>query len=341
LPELNKKENYIAYDYAKNILRSLPENSILIMKKDVQLFALWNQQYARGQRPDAAIVSEGLASSPWYKAGFQMIHPDVALGPLRNAADWKIFIEQNPSRKIFFSPDAEYFHPDGYFEVPAGLLSGLERVKNNGLNHDLLNEIYPYRGKYNYKAYREFFSSDIIEDYARARIALARNYMDSGKNILARQEFEAALALQPLFPQVYNLIGYSYVAENNYASAAKYYKVGAEQYDQMLALAAQYNSLEDTINNIRKEAADVYIALGVCSEKNMNDEEALAYYNQALSMWPGQTRAYYNRSVIFWKRSDWQNVIRELEQALRIDPNYREAAYYLEMAKRKMAQPLH
>jgi tetratricopeptide (TPR) repeat protein len=335
LPELNKKENYIAYDYAKNILRSLPTNSILIMKKDVQLFALWNQQYARGQRPDCAIISEGLAASAWYKASFQKIHPDVALGPLRNAQDWKIFIEQNSSKKVFFSPDAEYFHPDGYFEVPCGILSGLEKAKNSALNQNLFNYIYPYRGKYNYTAYREFFSPDIIEDYARARIALARYYMDRSQNSAAREEFEAALALQPQFPQVYNLLGYSYVSENNYKLAAKYYAIGAKQYDKMLELAAQYNTLDDTVNGIRKEAADVYIALGVCSEKNLNDEEALAYYNQALSMWPGQTRAYYNRSVIFWKRSDWQNVIRELEQALRIDPNYREAAYYLEMAKRK------
>jgi len=134
---------------------------------------------------------------------------------------------------------------------------------------------------------------------------------------------------------VYNLYGYSYVAENNFKDAVSYYLLAAGQFAQLLDMAIQYNTLDEVKDGIKKEASDVYISLGVCSEKNNKDNDGLSYYSTAAEIWPGQAKAYFNRSVVYWKHGDWQNVIRDLEQALRIDPNYREAAYYLDLAKRK------
>ncbi len=133
-------------------------------------------------------------------------------------------------------------------------------------------------------------------------------------------------------------MAYAYVAENKYAEAEKYYRIAVEQSEKLYKMAEDYATLDDTKNSIRREIAETYISLGVSAEKNMRDDQALSDYSAALSAWPGDTRAYFNRSVIYWKRSDWPNVIRELEQALRINPNYKEAAYYLELAKRKMGQ---
>jgi len=334
--DLQKRDNLVAYDYAKNVLRSLPENSIVVMKKDVQLFALWNRQYVEGERKDSAVVGQGLSGSPWYQTAFARVHPDVGLGALRNASDWKTLAEMNPGKGLFFSPDADYSRPQGYVELPRGLLN-LVTPKTGTPDQFLLGEIFPYRGKYFYGDYREFFTPDIIEDYARAHIALGRYYMDEKRGPEARREFETSLRLQPFFPQVYSLIAYTYVAENNYPAASKYYREAAAQFDKLLDMAAEYNTLEDTRDGIRRDISDAYISLGVCSEKALKDDESLSYYSQATSVWPGQARAYFNRSVIFWRRGDWPQVIRELEQALRVDPNFKEAAYYLETAKRKAA----
>ena len=338
IPELNKRGNFIAYDYALNILRSLPQNSILVMKKDVQLFALWNQQYAQGKRPDSAIISQGLSASPWYKRPFARLHPDVALGPLRTPEDWKTFAAQNPSKRIFFSQDAEYTRPQGLTERPQGLIIEVERGKSGPAETALLDAIYPYRGQYFYTAYREFFTPDLIEDYARARIALARVYTETGAIAPARRQFAAALAFQPHFPQVYNLLAYSYVQENKYDTAKKYYLLAVLQFEETLRRAAAYNTLENVKQSISKDTAEAYISLGVCAEKSGMDSESLSYYSQALSAHPGAVRAYFNRGVIFWKRGEWAGVIRELEQALRVDPGFREAAYYLELAKKKAGQ---
>ncbi len=120
--DLQKRWNLVAYDYSKNILRSLPPNSILVMKKDVQLFALWNRQYVSGERKDAAIVGQGLSGSPWYQTPFAKLHPDVRLCPLRDATDWKTLVELNPGKEVYFSADADYARPDGFIELPNGLL---------------------------------------------------------------------------------------------------------------------------------------------------------------------------------------------------------------------------
>ena len=84
---------------------------------------------------------------------------------------------------------------------------------------NLPEEIFPYRGKYVYGDYREFFTPDLIEDYSRSRVSGARYYIDRKNYPEARHELEAALSFQPFFPQVYNLLAYSYVAENSYPAA--------------------------------------------------------------------------------------------------------------------------
>ena len=336
--DLQKRWNLVAYDYSKNILRSLPPNSILVMKKDVQLFALWNRQYVTGDRKDAAIVGQGLSGSPWYQTPFAKLHPDVRLCPLKDAGDWKALVELNPGKNVFFSADADYSRPDGFIELPTGLLCRIAPKGSKPDPQNLSDAIYPYRGEYVYGAYREFFTPDIIEDYSRSRVSAARYYIDKADYTAVRYELESAVCMQPFFPQAFNLMAYTFVTENKYQLAEKYYQIAVEQSEKLFKMAVDYATLDDTRDSIRKEISETSISLGVCAEKNMRDDQALSNYSAALVAWPGQTRAYFNRSVIYWKRADWPSVIRELEQALRIEPNYKEAAYYLELAKRKMEQ---
>jgi len=82
------------------------------------------------------------------------------------------------------------------------------------------------------------------------------------------------------------------------------------------------------------------MAWGVCAEKLGKADEGLSDYNAAIEMNPKNAKAHFNRAVVYWQRQDWQQVVGELQQALQIDPNYKEAAYYLNMLQQKIQKKL-
>jgi tetratricopeptide (TPR) repeat protein len=334
-PELDKRVNFVAYDYSKNVLRSVPPASVLVMKKDVQLFSLWNKQLVEHCRPDVAIISQGLAGSPWYIDKFNLLHKGVVIGSLRNGGDWKNLVENNADRQVYFTGDSDYTRPDGYDEEPDGLVNRVTKtIASDG--EVLLTAIYPYRGKFLYSAYREFFTPDLIEDYAHAYFSLGQYYVQAASYDRGRKLLSMAVGLRELMPVACNTIAYSYSAEGKWQQARSEYLVTVGQYEALQALAKQFNTLPEAQEGIARDLSDVYVSLGVCAEKLNDDEEALRYYATAIDVFPAKPRAYFNRSVIYWKRNDWTSVIRELESALRIDPGFKEAAYYLSLARQKM-----
>ncbi len=135
------------------------------------------------------------------------------------------------------------------------------------------------------------------------------------------------------FPFVYFQMGYMNFLKEDYKTAEKYYILAKKEYIKTIELAEKYNSLENIKIGLKKDLSEVYLHLGVVSERLGNDTKSFDYYSKAVQINPGLTKAYFNMAVLYWKRNDWRNVIRELENALAIDPNYQEARYYLERAK--------
>ncbi|MDI6642035.1 MAG: tetratricopeptide repeat protein, partial [Elusimicrobiota bacterium] len=115
----------------------------------------------------------------------------------------------------------------------------------------------------------------------------------------------------------------------------KYYILATQLYNKTLKLADKYNALPDVKQGIKNDLSEVYLHLGVVEEKLGKLENSLYYYSEAIKLNQNFTKAYFNRAVIYWQKHNWKSVIRELELALSIDPNYQEARYYLELARSK------
>ena len=333
IPELNKRKNFFTYDYVKNILRPIEKKSILVIKEDVQLFSVWYSQFVKNYRKDVITISQGLSGSKWYKDMIHRIYSDVLLFPLSTEENWTNFVNTNSDKKVFFSGDVEIPSLSLFNIYPVGIASLISKKEISDFYLKVLDELYVWRGKFRYEKYKEFFTPDLIEEYSKANFRQGNYYLKNGNYKLAEKYFLASSYYMENFPIVYFQLGYMNFLKGEYKIAEKYYLYAEKEYNFTLNLAEKYNSLEDVKKGIKNDLAELYLHLGVVYEKLGKDNISFDFYSKAISLNPFLTKAYFNRAVLYWKKNDWESVIRELESALEIDPNYQEARYYLERAK--------
>jgi len=63
----NRSKDFVARDFAINVLNSVPQNGILITYGDNDTFPLWYMQLAENYRTDVAVINEALFYSDWYR----------------------------------------------------------------------------------------------------------------------------------------------------------------------------------------------------------------------------------------------------------------------------------
>ena len=325
----DRRWDLVAHDSTANLLRSVPPGGVLVAKKDVQLFGLWYAQRVEGRRPDLRIVAQGLSHSPWYRASWRREGSPLSLGPLKAAEDWTSFAALNGPR-VFASMDADV--PPG---VPFGAPRGLAVPISTGTApSEAPWDFLVRRGDYRYEHRPDFFTSDLVNDHAVARQRLGSRYLDLGDDAAARRNLLAGWSMKQVFPEAGMFLGYLRLRSGDLRGARATYELTDELNERMLAFTREFHSLPEVTRSIAVSTAENRLNLGVVYEKLGDAGAAERLYLRALEADPGAAKAHYNLAVLYWNR-DWRRVIAELETALRIDPNYEEAAKYLAMARTK------
>ncbi len=333
---VSKRENFIGYDYSRNLYATLPFRSILVMQKDVQLFLFWARHYADGHRPDVAIVARGLSGSDWYQAMRKRSGETAYIGPLKTEADWAEMIARNPGRKLFAGWDQDVPPSTLYRQIPDGLARAVVSVNQGGTQilsrADFLKEFYVYRGRYRYTEQNEFFSSDLIDDYSKAHFARGvERSLQNPADPVALSDWNRCIVLNSDNPQPYYRRGFAGFANADYPGALRDFERSERLHETLFAKTQDYHSLPEVVNSVKTEWAEVLLNLGVAHEKAGDRERSEAAYLKTLRVKPDFARAHYNIAVLYWNR-DWAKAVLHLQEALRIDPTNPEARAYLPKA---------
>lgn len=320
---MDRRWSLRSYDFARDVLAAAPEGSIVVAKKDVQLYALWHYQALHGWRPDVSVIAQGLAGSPWYQADWKRRGTGPRLSSLRDEAGWAALTSSGAP--VYATHDAEVHGAAGAGARPRGLLQAVSpgAPEDDGSSWPLIVR----RGAYRYGATEDYFSSDLVDSYAVASYRRALRLHALGRPAEAEERFMDAWRMEWDFPELPVFLGYMSASGGRWAEAESRYALADELFARKLKMAAEFRALPDLIEALRRQAADAVTHRGVAAEKRGDKDAASIAYARALALFPlAQTR--YNMAVLTWGK-DWAATEQNLAEALRLDPDHAEARNYL------------
>ncbi|MBI4369883.1 MAG: DUF2723 domain-containing protein [Elusimicrobia bacterium] len=330
------RNNFYAYDYALNLMRSLPRGAAAVLHDDVQLFAAWEAHLNRGRRPDLRIVAQGLSGTLWYQNclknrwGYDnMILPSK----LETPEAWRSFMTANGHLNVFAGFETE-INADFVRRFSHGLAGRLCLEKDAFCAGALAQDLWPFlilRGPYRAHEEHFFFNQDIVEDYSRASFELGALWArEPGRRDQGLRYLKKALVMRLIYPQPAIGLAYEATSREDWPQAERWWRQSRRKIDQMLELAQEYRSLPDAVISLRQEKAYVLTSLGVARERQGAPLEEIARLHQeAAQADSSNVIAHYNLAATYWRQKNGPGAFQEFQTVLRLDPNHEEAKKYL------------
>ena len=170
---------------------------------------------------------------------------------------------------------------------------------------------------------------------SRARVSLAKAYVDEGFYDKAIAEAEKALAIDPENAQAYIALANAHNLNGQQAVAAGFYEKGLaiDPYD----LGARYNLavIKHSEGNFREAAAhlqkilsvddkyvNAYLAFGALAAQKGKGEEAIAFFKKAARLDPEDPVAYHNIGVTYGRMGKASDEIYWYQKAIATDRSY-------------------
>lgn len=214
------KHDATAENFSKNILDSVPINSILLLSTDTVLFDNQYYYYAYKYRPDIKLIHLFKLTQDYYWENLKKYFPDLSLKSEENQKNRMIsFIQQNQDKFTIFAPaDGDVIDKD-FIWLPHGLLmqyffkneatpsaTALKEVNNNlWLSYDN-----PLSGSL--KQYKNLFLADILRVFATAHKKNADYLYEHQFYNDALAHFNEAIVLNKKDIEGYIGLGKSYLA---------------------------------------------------------------------------------------------------------------------------------
>lgn len=322
-PYLDRHSLNITDLYANDILDSIPENSIVISKKDVPLFTLWYNRYVKNKRPDIEIVAQGLTGSKWYRDS--KINKNIKIIKLNEEKENWILFKKINERRVFATYDVQL--PPGIKTKPNGLTFEIE-PSDNSLDIKNLIKIANIDIK---KPYNDFFVKDMAKDYSFSITEYVSNLI--GYDLISENllEFNSkALILDEFNYKAYFNNGLIHSLHKQWEKALREFEKAKNTIESMIILEKKYKTGEENIKYLKNQLSYAILNIGVCMEKMGKRDIAGDYYLKAVETDPNSFHAHYNLAAYYWNK-DIKKAEEEFKKAVGINPYNPDAVRYLKL----------
>jgi tetratricopeptide (TPR) repeat protein len=307
----NKHKYYFAWDYGRNILKPLKQDSILITKGDAIMFPLWYLQYVEQMRMDVICVFSPYLHKRWHVNQLQQRYPEI-FGEKISSDDEKklktimlkkILYQVHLGRACYTLMDSKI--PDEFTLVPVGIFHQIVTDRNKEkIKEEVLNSMVEFniRGLHDPKIYQSDW---------RTRQEIIWNYASG-----------------------YNNYGFFYSIHNQTEKAIIAYKKAIEIKPEDVVfhinLAKTYlavDMIQDAIREFRfaiqlsPENADLYNDLGSIYGRCRMYKEAINMFNKAKQYSPSDIKSYRNIASAYYQLGEYRLAKKECIEGLKLMPN--------------------
>lgn len=227
------KHDQTAENYARDILKTVPQNGILMLSLDNPLFNTQYVHYCLGERPDVDIFHLSVNERDYYYDSFKKNFKNAVL-PERGDADFvNKYLELNYKNREIYTNYLSHFKkgafiPVGllfkYYPDPQGIPSTDEVVK---INHEAWSKYTnPSFGILSF--FRPSILAAIPEDYSDAAKNLGSLLFESGKIKESKEFFEKAVSFNDRCIECFVYLGRVNMDEGACREAEKNLLIAAE-----------------------------------------------------------------------------------------------------------------
>ena len=286
LPEAlsaSRRDDYLAYDYGRTILRTLPKDALLVMDGgDDTFYSLSFLTVASGLRPDVELRDRGGVVFPGgYGPDFRTLTKDAKEDRRREVESSRL-----ASGRLWYSTLNENILP-GATLAPAGLLRRPLTPKETFAYGPALRETMAVRftraaaaARYRDRALAAFIPYSLgVEALSRGASEEAVFWLENSAELAPD-----ALWVTPSASYALGVAGFKAVERKDWASAIRYYTANAV---------------------LEPSKAEPMANLGVAYERAGKNAEAESSFREAIRREPKATRAWSALGARLWSEKKW------------------------------------
>jgi tetratricopeptide (TPR) repeat protein len=349
----DRSRNFIARDYAYNMLAGLKPNSFMFTNGDNDTFPLWYIQQVEGFRKDVRIVNLSLLNTDWYIRQLRDEEPKVPIKLDDRAIDMLApGAFQDEKGNIVYTNEFMVHHlleqakrdtgwvKQPYFAVTVPNQYGFEPyLRQEGIVQEVMRDslqagfdepatrhalydVYKYRGlltddgTWDPKVYKDDNAQNLSRNYAFAHMQLALYYRRQHAYPRAIAEMERVERMFPDWVEIQDPIaGGIYLASGDTAKAWQFYERMAKRVPGSATAQYYYG-----------------VALGY---QNRN-KDALGAFRLSRRLDPNFADAYYAEFGTLWDLGKYEEAVGVLEEWVNSHPNDPEGHARLEEARSKL-----
>ena len=350
----DRSHNYIARDYAYNMLATLKPNSFMFTNGDNDTFPLWYIQEVEGFRKDVRIVNLSLLNTDWYIRQLRDEEPKVPIKLDDKQIDMLgAGAFQDEKGNIIYTNEFMVHHmleqaktdtgwvKQPYFAVTVPNQYGYEPyLRQQGIVQEVMTDstkagfdepatrhalydVYKYRGlllkdfSWDPHVYKDENAQNLSKNYAFALMELAMYYRKHNQFPQAIAEMERVVRMFPTWVEIQVPLGGIYLAAGDSAKAWQFY-------DQLVQRAPG--------------SAEAHYYRGASLGFRGRDLEAIQEFETSRRLNPNFAYVYYDEFSALWDMGHREEAIGVMQQWVSGHPDDAEGTQRLQTARAMIGQ---